>query len=277
MSGNHLLVFHAIANFVDELNSEFGKQYRSLKLYSHLITKTTLVHEKAINKHIKAFTEFVVNNKDAIIEKDVSKIVLTKISYSNRVYIDMAMIFKSSDAETKDIIWNHLLAISALVDPTSNAKQILVNQNKKTGNFLENMTEKLNEHIDPESANPMEAISSIMKSGLFTELVQSMGSGLANGSLDINQMLNSVQSITENQDENTGDMQPPNDMFQNMLSSVLGGLKSEGDTNTDSGGSGEVIPDISGIMGMLGPMMNNMMNANKEIPDVSSMEKEGGE
>ena len=53
-----------------EIEEVFGKKQRSLKLYVRLITKTTLSHEKAIKKHIKAFRDFCISNRDALEVKD---------------------------------------------------------------------------------------------------------------------------------------------------------------------------------------------------------------
>ena len=50
------------------------------------------------------------------------------LEYSDKVFINFSDIFKESDAETSNVIWNHLLTISALVDPSSKAKEILKNK-----------------------------------------------------------------------------------------------------------------------------------------------------
>ena len=53
--------------------------------------------------------------------------------------------------------------------------------------FLTNIIEKVEQNVSPND-NPMEAISSIMKSGIFQELITGMGSGLQNGTLDLNKL-----------------------------------------------------------------------------------------
>ena len=60
-----LVTFKAISNFTTSLEEVFGKEERPLKLYVHLISKTTLSHEKAIQKHIEAFRFFCTANRDA--------------------------------------------------------------------------------------------------------------------------------------------------------------------------------------------------------------------
>ena len=66
MNDTSLIAFKAISNFILELSEEFGKNQHSLKLYSHLIEKTQIVHEKAIMKHMASFREFCVKNRDKI-------------------------------------------------------------------------------------------------------------------------------------------------------------------------------------------------------------------
>lgn len=247
-----LVTFKAISNFTTSLAEVFPKQ-RSLKLYAHLIGKTTLAHDKAIKKHIDAFTSFCVSNRSALEEKNHTNIQNGKIMYSERVFIDINGIFAESDAETMDVIWNHLLTISALVDPTGKARQIL-KENTVSGDstseakFLENIIGKVEEHVDP-NANPMEAVSSIMQSGVFTELVGGMGNGLQDGSLDLGKLMGTVQSMVTtlgNEQGGVGESKEGNPM--EMLSGMMGAL------NEGSGSGG----DMSSLMSMMGPMLETM-------------------
>ena len=151
-----LVTFKAITTFSSSLEEIFGKKQRPLKLYVRLLTRTTLSHEKAIKKHIDAFREFCTANRDALETKDASKLVKNKIIYSERVYIDMSRIFSSADKETINVIWEHLLTISALVDPTGKARQILRQSAKKgdsamEANFLTDIIGKVEKHVDPGS------------------------------------------------------------------------------------------------------------------------------
>tara|TARA_Y100000389_G_scaffold91501_1_gene88080 strand:- start:1729 stop:2649 length:921 start_codon:yes stop_codon:yes gene_type:complete len=249
-----LVTFKAISNFTTSLAEVFPKQ-RSLKLYAHLIGKTTLAHDKAIKKHIDAFTSFCVSNRSALEEKNHINIQNAKIVYSERVFIDIDGIFAEADTETMDVIWNHLLTISALVDPTGKARQIL-KENTVSGDstseakFLENIIGKVEEHVDP-NANPMEAVSSIMQSGVFTELVGGMGNGLQDGSLDLGKLMGTVQSMVTtlgNEQGGVGESKEGNPM--EMLSGMMGAL------NEGSGSDG----DMSSLVSMMGPMLETMSN-----------------
>lgn len=269
INNSDLITFKAITSFANDLNEAFGAKHRPLKLYNHLISKTTLSHEKAIQKHIEIFRNFCIFNREAILEKNVNKFVEYKIIYSERVFIDMNAIFNFTqrDKETTNIIFSHLLTISALVDPTGNAKHVL-KQNKKQENsnesdFLTNIIEKVEQHVDP-NANPMQAVSSIMSSGVFTDLISSMGNGIQNGSLDLGKLMGSVQGMMSNMmppnenNQTTTDNSTPNPM--NMLNSMMGML---GGLNSGSGGGQ---PDLS-------QMMSSMMSTlNQQMPTPTKIE-----
>jgi hypothetical protein len=240
-----LITFKAISNFTNELGELFSNQQRSLKLYCRLINKTTISHDKSIQKHINAFRDFCITNRDDIVNKS-TKLTMNKILYSQRVFIDMSEIFNLADKETAKIIWEHILCISALVDPAGKAREILKKnlEEGKTGNqetnFLTDIINKVESHVN-QDANPMEAVSSIMQSGIFTDLIGGMNSGLSDGSLDLGKLMGAVQGMVGQLGEQTGgDPQANNAM--NMLNTMmgsLGGLEKSGSENT---------PDITNMM-----------------------------
>jgi len=202
ISNNNLLTFKAISNFVNELCENFGSQQHSLKLYQRLIEKTTITHDKAISKHIDAFKKFCVDNRDAIINKNVSKLnpSHSKIEYSDRVFIDLSSIFRSSDKETAGVIWTHLLTISAIVDPEAKAKDILKKINAsgtKEGDFLTDMIIKVSESVDLNSSNPMEMISSLMASGALNDIASTVSNSVKDGSLDLGQLVGTVSKMCQ--------------------------------------------------------------------------------
>jgi len=244
MNDTYLIAFKAISNFTEELTEIFGDKQHSLKLYNHLIERTQIVHEKAIVKHMNAFQLFCVKNRVNIEEQD-KKFVEPIVRYSNKVFIDMKQIFDLSDKETKDVIWKHLLTISAIVDTSGRAKKILKdNMSKgKSGkmetNFLTDIISKVEEHVDPNSTNPMEAISSIMSSGVFADLVGGMQSGLENGNLDIGSLMQSVTAMMGSMSSNKeggGDDMSANmmGMMTTMMSSFGGNLPKANDTAVKS-------------------------------------------
>jgi len=199
LSDNHLLIFKAISTFAQALNEEFGSRHKPLALYCRLVEKTTLSHEPAILKHINAFKAFCTQNRDCILRKDphlVSKV----ISYSDRVYIELGYIFGLADKDTASVIWDHILTIEALVDPTSNAKKMLTDtlrDNKdltKEDKFLADIISKVESNVTP-TDNPMEAVNSIMQSGVFTDLIGSMNKDISAGELDFGKLMGTVTTL----------------------------------------------------------------------------------
>ena len=241
-------LFKLITDFVKELNVTFGNQQKSLKLYERLISKTLPKHTTPIKKHIESFKKFCIDNRNAITNKD--KLLITeKIQYSLTVFIDIKSILDIADIDTSKIIWQHLLTISAFVDPSGKAKEILKSNIQKNGggknetDFLTNIINKVDEHVSPNS-NPMEAISSIMKSGVFTELIGGMNDGLTNGTLDIGKLMGTVQSMmgtigTIGNETNGGDNNP-----MNMINIMMSNLMNKKGEQTSGG-------DISNIMSNL--------------------------
>jgi hypothetical protein len=215
---NSTLVFKAIHSFVMALSQEFGTKNKPLTLYARLIEQTTFSHNVAIQKHIQAFTKFCVQNREAIYDKKYECLSFPRIKYSDRVYIDMKDIFKIASSEEKNIIWQHILTISALVDGTGKAKKILKEtlEHKTTesneANFLTDIIEKVEKNIDIESLNqadPMQAIGQIMSSGIFTDLISSMNDQVSTGKLDMTKMLGVVQNMVgtlSKDDPNIGQM-----------------------------------------------------------------------
>lgn len=210
MNDLNLIVFNAISNFVNELGQEFRSKHKPLKLYCHLIKKTNLSHDKAILKHIECFRKFCIDNRDGIRSKNMSKLTNNLIKYSSRVYIDFKAVMEMSDKETKQVIWSHILCISALIDPAGKAKEVLRKnmEEGKTGSdeteFLTNIISKVEANVKPD-ADPMAAVSSIMSSGIFTDLIGGMQNGLQSGKLDIGKLLGAVQGMVSSLGNNIGD------------------------------------------------------------------------
>jgi hypothetical protein len=194
MTDYNLLTFKAITSFVNDLSEIFSADNHELKLYQHLINKTTISHEKAIEKHIEAFTTFCIKNREAIVSKDNSKLI-DDIRYSDKVFIDVKSILQSTDKETANVIWKHILTISAFVDPSGRAKEILKQNASNESNLISDIINKVEENVDLNQANPLEAVSSIMSSGIFTDLMMGMNTKLQDGSIDVGKLMNTVQQL----------------------------------------------------------------------------------
>lgn len=264
MDNTSVLIFNAITGFISDLNTEFGNRFKSIALYNRLLEKTGIVHIGPINKHIECFRTFFLTNQKALIEQDVNLLSVTKISYSNNVYVDVANVMKATNKENGQIIWKHLLTIWGLIDPTSQAKKVLheslKNGDDKEAEFLSGILEKVQKTAEDanisESSNPMDALSGLMKSGAMNDLVSGMYKGLSDGSLDVGKLMSNVQ---------------------NMVGAIgAGGCDNNGGNGTGNGtGNGGGMPDFSQMMGMMGPMMANLMGGANGggggMPDISQM------
>lgn len=251
MSSNYLIAFKAISNFIKSLHEVYGDSIHSLELYSHLIKKTTFDDDEPIRKHVDAFKVFCELNRDAISNKD-HKLISGNIEYSKKVYLDMRRIFVAASVDTARVIWQHLLTISAIVDPTGNARKILKDDKEASGkevDFLTGIMDTVADKIDP-NASPAEAISAVMQSGIFTDLISNMGQGLQTGDLDLSKLMGTVQKMVVKMSEDSGDPaqgEQAMGMINNMVSS-MGLDKNDG-----------APPDIGGMMGMISGLMGNGM------------------
>lgn len=277
-SDMNLLAFKAIVNFVNDLASEYRSKHKPLKFYQRLINQTQIAHKEAIQKHINAFRSFCIMNRDLIIEKNSASLNESVITYSKRVYIDMNIIFELADDETTPIIWNHILTISAILDPVGKAKDLLRKNADagKTGeseaNFLTDIISKVESNIDP-NANPMEAVSSMLSSGVLTDLLGSMQSGMKNGEMDMSKLMGAVQGMVSSLGDNVGDDPDATNamgMLNNMTSMMSG---------VTGGGGGEP-PNMGNIMQMMVGMMGSMgvpppvSQSAGDIEDVSGLDSD---
>lgn len=248
MDNTSVLIFKAITGFISELNEEFGSKHKSIALYNRLLEKTGIVHIGPVNKHIECFRVFFTKNQKGIEEHNSELFTESKISYSDRVFIDVSTILKQSSKENSKIIWQHLLTIWGLIDPTSQARRLLNDMQKNATDqdnkdssseedFLTNIISKVEQTVSKDkidTENPMGAISTLMQSGVMSDLVNGMQKGLSDGSLNVGKLMMSVQTM-------------------------IGKMGSHGGSG---GNGGQGMPDISQMMSMMGPMMSNFMQNN---------------
>ena len=202
LSENEITIFHNIVNFIGAINDLHGEFSENIALYNILLEKTGLVHKDPVRKHIQMFSDFLKANHEAIIEKQAGQLVDHRIEYSPKVYLDFEELFRITDEDNVEVLWQHLLALLALVDPLSKARDLVRAQNKdaadeeKESNFISNIVQKVTENIDENKMkDPAEMVNSILGSGIFSELVQDMNNGITSGDLDLSKMMGGLQSI----------------------------------------------------------------------------------
>ena len=278
----HILPFQAIFSFVTSMNEHLGSKDKPLRMYSRLLEQTKFSHEIPIKKHIQAFTKFCIANRDAIYGKKFDKFVEPRITYSERVYIDLKKIFELADREQRKVIWEHILTISALVDSTGRAKQILKNAKagKNENNFLSKIIEKIEKNVNlEESKNPFDIVNQLLSSGVFTDIIGSMNEQINNGELNMASMLGVVQSMLSSF---TKDQPEVNEMVNNFMKSMEKGEMPDLSALTSllGGGEGsEGVPDLSALAGLMGGLsqggsggngvqnISDLLNGIKQLPD----------
>jgi len=272
-----LMTFKAICSFVDSMNSEFGTKHKPLKLYNVLISKTPITSDNIINKHIQIFRDFCTKNRDSFLEKNHKNFVERRLIYNERIYVDMEHIFNIADKECTDVIWKHLLTISALVDPNGKAREVLktmtveapdVGDGTKEKDFLKNIVSKMeNLNIGSDVKNPMEAIPALMSSGIFTDLL----GGLKDGKMNLGNLLGAVQGVMSEMSSKAGDS-PENQQAMNMISN-LGGLMGNMNLSGDSKGAGGQGFDIGSMIQMITPMLSSLSLPTPPVAGSTSLTK----
>lgn len=211
-------VFNAIKSFVTEINSIYGAHYKPLALYGRLIEKTNISHTIPVNKHVNAFRKFMVANRNAIYNMNEQEFKPHKIQYNDNVYFNVKTIMNMADPDTQQVIWQHLLVLSALLDPESKAKQrikehqLALSQSDE-GTMAPGMDPMLSGIMNMVSSAMMDGGSGsgsgggmgdmgqvfgqIMSSGILPKMMTTISSSVKDGQLDIGSIVSSVQSLAK--------------------------------------------------------------------------------
>jgi hypothetical protein len=242
---NDLVCFKGICTFVKDLTCVFEKNH-PLALYNRLLEKTPISNTKIISKHISLFRDYIIQNKDAILEQNPEKIVSDKISYNETVLIQIKRFVTDSDKETKLTIFKHLQYIGSLCceDSLSFKKSLREKElgDSKEEKFLGNLINKVESTIDPTTMdNPLTAVTQLLSSGVLNDVIGNLQTGLSSGDLDIGKLLGSMQMIAggpQGSSSSSSQQTPMPDLsaMMNMLPglmSAMGGMGS-GAMNTPS-------------------------------------------
>ena len=266
MDNTQLLIFKAITGLISDLDQEFGKRHKSIALYNRLLEKTGIIHVAPINKHIDCFRSFFNANQRGMEEKNADMFVEPKISYSDRVYVDVGTVLRQSSKENAQIIWKHLLTIWGLIDSTSPARKLLqesFGSSNTEEDFLTNIIDRVEKTVGSGAVptdNPMAAISNLMQSGVMTDLVSGMQKGLSDGSLDVGKLMNSVQGMIGKMGGGAsagGGGMPDLSQMMSTIGPMMAGMMG-GSGGASGGGGGGGMPDLGQMMANLGPMMAGM-------------------
>lgn len=223
-------VFKIICNFVSDLADFFAVNIHSLALYDRLLTKTTPDHKEAVEKNINLFKEFVLRNKDVIINQSTP--FSNMVRYSEKVFLDMNVVMRlKMDDDTKSAIWNHLSVLLVLFEPEAKsqivasgklvAEKLTIDEDCDEDKFLNKIINRVSEHV-PQDGDAKTGLNDVLSSGLIPELVSDITAKMSSGNFDLAKMIASVEKLAGG---SMGAMMDP--QAKSMLG-MLGNLKGLG-------------------------------------------------
>nr|QBK87979.1 MAG: uncharacterized protein LCMAC202_03400 [Marseillevirus LCMAC202] len=256
MDDQKLRIFNAIASFVQDLNTGFGKKYKPVALYNRLIERTTLRDTTAVSRHINAFRTFFNHNQTYIQNK--SLVANARIVYSERVYLDIGHIVTKTETDTHKHIHQHLVTIYSLMnigtpqgrealeslkqDTVQNGEVDLNLPNTTEGNFIKDTLTEMTEHFDnmEEDANPMTLMSSMMQSGFFTKFMGDLQTKFSSGEMNLRSLMGTVTNVISEATPQGGEEAAQIRSFVNQSMNQVNNL---------TGGGGENLPpEVQGQM-----------------------------
>jgi hypothetical protein len=266
--------FTKIITFVKELNTLFGTKYSNISLYYKLLKKTPVSNKGAVRKQNLVFKTFLENNKDAIIEKDISLLKDSTISFSERVFINIKDVLE--EADDNENIFKYLQLISALLIRDEKMIEALKDTTDNETKFLNKFMGKVESSFKGSEINdPIKAAMSLMGSGILSD----MGKEIQSGKLNIGKLIGNLQGmmtdvvkdIKETNPDSNQEIEKINDTLTN-LPNIMNNIMS------GNGGQGDIMNMVSGLMGgnsaTPSPDMMNMMNGllgGGSSPDIMSM------
>jgi hypothetical protein len=207
-SARNSKIFKAITDFTDQLNDAFGKQDVNVLKVHRIISKTPLTNRKVIDRHLVIFYDFLDHNRDAIIKRAVDEFVDEKIQMTEKIFMNLKEIMKKADSSTLKAIWQHLLNIMYLFNPDdeiirSELKVAMAEQDTKENKFLMDTFSKFEQAMqssrpDENTNDPMALMNGLMQSGFLNDMIGNINSGVNTGSLDIKNLIGTVQNLLGN-------------------------------------------------------------------------------
>lgn len=230
---------------INELHEYFETPNKQIEIFYSFFNT---LNENDISRREKLYESiqsFCVKNRDALNRQDVSLFNQELLKYSNKIYINMKKIIETVEDNIKQHIWTYLLKCSAYTDPAGNAKNTLkdmvskptqsnpfnhlleTEEDEKIKKIIEDILNFTNEemkNIDT-SKNPLDIVVMILSSPTFKNILENIKKCMNDGSLDVSKIVI---------------------IFQKLVSSLQQ--------------SNDNIPNLSGIVDLIGPLIGNMVN-----------------
>lgn len=189
-----------IKEFVSNLNDASESQFHEVVLYDKLLSISESNSDKAIIKNNAIFAEFMAKNKEAVLNRDHTLIVTNIVYSEGKIFLDLKKIMNVLSDKIKDSSWDHLWGIAAFVFPKLGTKDLLKERMNRENKFIENLTEKIQNSVTPNSKDdPMECIATMIATGQLQELSKEVGENVSKGGLNLNRLMNCVKNMMTEQ------------------------------------------------------------------------------
>ena len=229
MDNEYIQAFGAVEDFVELLwdNFKIPKKATPLSLYRRIVThirnkKTGSLNEDGVNKVLSGFRQFLCIYESQIMENSMDKIPKgTIIKYGDRIDICLEIqkyIYscnQKGDEDTTDLIREHLITISAILEPNKdkmneklahlghlenssnleslNELDLNIDTTTKEGQFIGNIIERTKNSVgETEDGKPPDMMG-LLQSGIIQDMFQGM-QGVANGEMDMMKMVGTMQN-----------------------------------------------------------------------------------
>lgn len=271
--------FSAIKDFVNELNSIYGKVNGKtpLDLYVRLIKHVEIadVMSVGVENYISGFKTFFINYGNCLESIEMIKTIPkdTVIRYGNsaKVYLEIQkyLYLCKNDDSQREIIRQHLLTVSATIDPSEKTLNALNSAGpilEKMGlggtaesKFVNNLLGKARRAVENSDQNDIGSVlTNIMASGLITDVMTGLKDGVDNKTLDINKLLPALTESLPGMMGNSG-----GNMGENT--------DEEGDGNMPMGNidMDKLIFGVQSAFSKMGGMNSNINDRNDSIEEIT--------
>jgi hypothetical protein len=204
--------FRAIKGFVNDLWYAFGTSGRPtpLSLYVRLLECVSEKEsEDGLQKYISGFVVFFSNYGTTLTDTEkfveIPRGTVIRYGSSKNVYLEIQKYIYKSNNEQKEIIRQHLLTVNATINPSEKSISALdpnaallekmgLNDGSQEGAFVSQIMKKAKKVMaEQNNDDPAAAITGLLTSGVITDLVKGVQSGVGGGQMDVGKLLGSLQ------------------------------------------------------------------------------------
>ena len=225
MNTEYVQAFGSVEDFVEFLwdNFKVPKKATPLSLYRRIVThirnkKTEALNEDGVNKVLSGFRQFLCKYESHIMENNMEKIPKgTVIEYGDRRDICLEiqkyvyLCGQKNDEDTRDLIREHLITISAILEPNRDKMNeklaqlghletadledlnLDIDTSTKEGRFIGGIIERTKNSMgETEDGKPPDMMG-LLQSGIIQDMFQGM-QGVAAGEMDMMKMVGTMQN-----------------------------------------------------------------------------------